>query len=265
MDNDQTDLLYARNKFETDGFAVVTWRAVPDELLQNARAAIERVRKGMYNTGIKPRGSHGCVDDLLCKINNAHVSDSDLFALVSCPEIGRLAALVTGSRMVQVWASQLLVKPPSSGTASNVGWHQDYQYWRYWDRPEGLFTVWIALSDVNADSGPVCFVPQSQRWGLLETGDFFETDQSKQVTEIRRPNGAEWSETPAIMPAGGVSLHSSLTYHGSGPNTSPVPRLSIAVHMRNQDPDPVDGSSEYYVSNLNDPYFCPVIHDSRTS
>jgi ectoine hydroxylase-related dioxygenase (phytanoyl-CoA dioxygenase family) len=46
-----------------------------------------------------------------------------------------------------------------------VGWHQDWQYWRYWEDDSELFTAWIAISDVQEDLGPVSFLVGSHQWG----------------------------------------------------------------------------------------------------
>jgi hypothetical protein len=43
---------------------------------------------------------------------------------------------------------------------------------------------------------------------------------------------ADWDVVPAVLPAGGVSVHDWRTLHGSGPNHSGAMRMSLAVHMR---------------------------------
>ena len=162
--------------------------------------------------------------------------------------------------MVQVWASQLLIKPPGSETAGHVGWHQDRQYWKYWREPAGLFTAWIALGDVTAASGPMRFVRYSHRWGFLDQGDFFGSDLEALKAGIQVPGGESWEEVEALLPAGGVSFHHCLTYHASDANTSDAPRCSVAVHLRTQDAEPVSGDTSYYISRLDDAAQCPVIY-----
>lgn len=48
---------------------------------------------------------------------------------------------------------------------------------------------------------------------------------------LRQPGGGEWTETPVILKAGEVSFHQALTFHGSGPNHTASPRLSVVAHM----------------------------------
>ena len=181
---------------------------------------------------------------------------------MTCPQVGREVAATTGSRRVQVWASQLLIKPPGSEAAGNVGWHQDRQYWRMWQRDEGLFTAWIALSDVGAASGPMLFVRGSHRWGFLDRGNFFARDQHRLRQEIAVPAGESWEEVPALMPLGGLSVHHCLTYHGSNANLSDSARWSLAVHLRDERAVPVPGDQGYYTAHLDDPRICPVMYEA---
>ena len=53
--------------------------------------------------------------------------------------------------MIQAWHSQAVWKPSGGGELGNAGWHRDIQYWPFW-KPEGVFTAWIALTDVRKDS-----------------------------------------------------------------------------------------------------------------
>jgi len=178
---------------------------------------------------------------------------------VTCGELARMVASITESEMVQVWASQLLIKPQGSAAEGNVGWHQDRQYWGFWEGDEGLFTMWIALGEVAESSGPMRFVRGSHHWGFLDQGNFFGHDNELLKDQIRSATDEKWEEVEALLPPGGVSVHTSLVYHGSGPNTSNRPRCSIAVHLRNENAMPVPGRDDYYVSHLDNPLYCPVI------
>ncbi len=248
------------NTYSRDGFSLHPEAVVPAELLSAAQSAANAVRDGSFDTGRPPSHHPGYDAAVLCKINDAHLASHDLQRLVSHPALGALASKITGARALQVWASQLLIKPPSSGAQGNVGWHQDRQYWPYWQAPEGLLTLWIALSDVTESSGPMRFVRGSHNWGFRDEGDFFGRDHDAQRQAIQVPEGDRWDEVSAVLPAGGVSLHHCLSFHGSGPNTSPHARCSIAVHLRTEVTRPVSGSTDYYVSHLADPAYCPVLH-----
>ncbi|MBT6148755.1 MAG: hypothetical protein HOH74_25185 [Gemmatimonadetes bacterium] len=250
------------DSYERDGFSRHATAVIPADVLAAAQSGLLAVRDGMFDTRQPPSSHPGYDPAKLCKINDAHLASRQLYALVCHPALGALAAEVTGARAVQLWASQLLIKPVAVAEQGNVGWHQDRQYWRYWQQPDGLFTMWIALSQVCASSGPMIFVRASHRWGYLDEGDFFGTDHAAQRQQITMPAGQTWTEVPALLDAGGVSFHHCLTYHGSGPNMSTMPRCSMAVHLRTEQARPVAGDSNYYVSHLHDPAYSPVLYGS---
>ena len=154
------------------------------------------------------------------RTRDRHLSDRTIYELASYPAIGRWAAALLGAKRVQLWASQMLYKPPvglSGEVTGNVGWHQDKQYWRYMEGD--LFTAWVAVSDVTGESGPMRFLRGSHRWGLLDSGDFFGHDHEAQRKDIPVPEGENWEEVEAVLPPGAVSFHDRHTYHASGPKT----------------------------------------------
>jgi|TARA_B100001964_G_scaffold239230_1_gene306254 hypothetical protein len=251
--------------YERDGFCLHSGAVVPTDVLSAAQASMAAVRDGTFDTGRPPSSHPGYDPAVLCKINDAHLAGRGLYDLVCHPAFGKLAAQVTGARQVQLWASQLLIKPPASGEQGHVGWHQDRQYWRYWQEPEGLFTMWVALSDVTESSGPIRFVCGSQRWGYLDEGDFFGRDLAAQRQRITVPPEESWEEVSGLLDAGGVSFHHCLTYHASGQNTSSSPRCSLAVHLRTEQARPVVGDDNYYVSHLDDAVYSPVLYGASTT
>lgn len=249
-------------RYQDDGIAVVDRQVVPASLVDAAFDAATAVRSGRYNTDVPPTSVRGCGAGELCKIDDAHIADRDIYRLVTCREIGELAAATVGASMVQVFGTQLLIKPPTDGDAANVGWHQDRQYWQYWHEVDALFTAWVALSPVPEEAGPVRFVRGSHQWGFLDSGDFFAHDNDALRDNIPVPDGYQWEEVAAVLPAGGLSIHHSLTYHGSGPNVSTAERVSVAIHMRTEVATPVVDYPNPYVTMqyLDDPAYCPVLY-----
>jgi len=253
----------AAAQYARDGFCLVE-PIIPHDLVQRVIPHMDAVIAGEYETGNAPQRAWNPGDDALKirKIDQAHLADRTIFEFITHPAIGRWAAAITGAKMVQLWAMQLLYKPPGGAATGNVGWHQDRQYWDYWEADSEVFTVWIAVSDVTIESGPMLFVPGSQRWGLLNQGDFFGNDHASQRAQIAVPPGEQWREIPAVLPAGGASFHHRCTYHGSGPNVSSQPRRSFALHLRTEKSRPVASSQEYYVSHLNDPQVNPILYQA---
>jgi ectoine hydroxylase-related dioxygenase (phytanoyl-CoA dioxygenase family) len=257
-----------RAQYLEDGHTVVAEPVLPADVVVAARAGMEAVRQGRYDTGRPPQPSPWNPGDdpaALCKIEQPQFASAAIMDLVRHPALAALAAAVSGAEeLVQAWWVQLLYKPRGESTETaprHIGWHQDRNYWRVWEEGSELFTAWVALSDVTADSGPMRFVAGSHRWGLLDIADggFHRQDLDGQVAGIPVPAGAAWNEVSCLLPPGGVSLHHCLTLHGSGANRGPGPRCSLAVHMRTERSRPVGGRREGLARFIDDPALCPVI------
>jgi ectoine hydroxylase-related dioxygenase (phytanoyl-CoA dioxygenase family) len=253
-------------QFATDGYALVDHSVFSDDLLDRAVEGMDMIRRGEYDTGEPPNRSPwspGDDENLLCKIEIPQKANRAMRELVSHPALGELAARVTGAKKVQVWWTQMLYKPLATDASSptGIGWHQDRNYWQIWEGMEGLFTAWVALSDVTEDSGPMKFVPGSNHWGDLNS-DFYGQDNDVLKAAIDVPEGETWSEVPALLPRGGVSFHHCYTLHGSGLNHSAAPRRSLAIHMRTEKPSVVEksalnGGLAMYLENFD---YNPVIY-----
>lgn len=156
--------------------------------------------------------------------------------LVRKPLIGAIAARLVGASAIRLWHDQLLYKPgqkegePVSQSA-NLGWHTDLGYWRNCSSNR-MITAWIPFHDCDEAMGSITMIDGSHLWsGNLEGLDAFEKDldllERKFVT-----GGKSVRKVVMNMQKGQVSFHHCLTIHGSGPNRSPHPRRSIAVHLQ---------------------------------
>lgn len=251
-------------RYADDGFALVREPVIPADLVARAIEGQEMLRHGGNDTGRPVVGASGDPSrpDALVKMEQPQFASQAIRDVVSHPELGRWALEVTGAEWVQAWWVQLLVKPSGAALKANVGWHQDRYYWNAWDEGSELFTAWVALTDVDEDCGPMVFLRGSHRWGFLNQGDFFGQDLDALRTRIALPDGAVWDEVKATLPAGGVSFHDRLTFHGSGANTSGRPRRSFAVHMRTQNSRPVGDRREGLAAYIDDHTLCPVFRRS---
>ena len=261
------ELEEASQKYLQDGYCLLP-QVLSSAQIERTVAGMNAVMRGEYETGKKPFDHLGvnAPATKLRKIDQAHISNRAIFEAVTHPEIGRLAAAIVGAEMVQIWALQLLYKPPGGDPGGSVGWHQDYFYWKTCYTPESnVFTAWLALSDVREECGPMHFAAGSQRWGLLNAGDFFGA-ADEQRGKIPVPPGEAWREESGAMPAGAFSLHHRFAFHGSQPNLSTIPRYSLAVHLRTEKstptPDPkLEATGGYdYAGHLDDLEICPVIY-----
>lgn len=217
--------------FRTNGYWLSP-KLFSDAELAELRVHHAAVVAGEYETKRPPlsRDPEPGNTSRLVQVNNAYWTDATIARHILSVHIGRIAARLLGVTGIRVWHDQLLLKPPQSGKAGNIGWHQDRGYWSCLDRDDQI-TAWIALEDVNEENGCMEVVPGSQTWGLLGEDHFYQQDIDQQIARIEQKTGKPFITKPCILPAGCASFHHSLTIHGSRPNVSTRPRISIAVHL----------------------------------
>jgi len=169
------------------------------------------------------------------KINNAWWINNNIKNIATSEVIGKIAATLLDTPEIRMWHDQVIMKPAldnKEDKCGNIGWHQDYGYWQISNTPE-MITAWIALQDTDLNNGCVRTITGSHRWGLVpDSATFFDNDL--EALKERFSGHGQWQDEPAIMKAGQVAFHHSLTFHGSGPNLSSSPRLAIAIHMQSQ-------------------------------
>jgi ectoine hydroxylase-related dioxygenase (phytanoyl-CoA dioxygenase family) len=157
----------------------------------------------------------------------------ELADLVAYPLIAATAAALSGAPGIRLWHDQLLYKPADErGTAANVGWHTDRQYWLSCSSDD-MLTAWVGFHDVDEAGGSVSFMDGSHRWEV-DGLDFFAQDRGRQADELAR-HGREVVVRATRMRRGQVSFHHCRTVHGSGPNRGAGPRRSLAVHLQPTD------------------------------
>ena len=247
-----------------DGFYLCKKQVIDNALLSRAILAMDDVMDCKYETGIPPSGrmwNPGDSNSAIRKINDPHLCNDDIYELFCYPKIGKIIGKLLEADFIQIWAAQLLFKPQGGQTEGNIGWHQDKQYWSYWDGE--VFTVWIALSDITTESGPMVFIKGSQKIGkVLNSGDFYSHNNDDLKKKIQLEKSCTWEEVPAILPAGGFSLHHRFTIHGSYENNSSQPRRSFALHLRTNKSKPNSIRNSYTTpENLNNQRICPVIYN----
>ena len=163
--------------------------------------------------------------------------------------------------MIQVWHSQVVWKPKSKKNSGNAGWHRDAQYWPFW-HTEGLYTAWIALSNVTIESGPVRFIVGSNHWATIDGLDFFNKDINSQDQVLDRSH-SNHDTIDALLDIGEVSVHSSLTYHSSNANKNQGPRVGMVVHFCTDDAKRImiTGENSDYLDQIEDQSIAPIIYE----
>ncbi|WP_369228649.1 phytanoyl-CoA dioxygenase family protein (plasmid) [Streptomyces sp. R39] len=174
--------------------------------------------------------------------NDHIVMQSDVireFALK--PLVGEVAGILAQTDEVRLFNSSLVYKPPTNAEVSaQVGWHVDRAYWQTCTS-EKMLTAWIPLHDCDENMGTITMVDGSHRWaeseslGKLRNGRTFATDDVESLEWRLRKAGHSFVTNPIKLRKGEVSFHHCLTFHGSGPNRSTNPRISIIVHLQDSE------------------------------
>ncbi len=231
-----------------------------------ARDALWEIINGNYSTGRTPERRFWNLGDdpaAIIKIDKPHLCNKYVWNLVTNREFGKALAKATNAKKIQVWHSQVVWKPKSVKNKGNAGWHRDAQYWPFWSL-NGLYTAWIALSNVCLKSGPVRFIAGSNHWDEIKGMDFFDQNLNYQ-NRILDQYHKNRKIVDAILKIGEVSIHSSLTYHSSMANKLQKPRVGMVVHFCTNEAKRIemDGKNEKYLNQINDPAIAPVIYQSK--
>ncbi|MBO7744558.1 phytanoyl-CoA dioxygenase family protein [Paenibacillus sp. MWE-103] len=222
-----------KKRFDEDGYWISP-KLLDDETIGRLREAHERVWSRKYDGYGLPMHHFTLSDNphAIRKFDNGWWINDEVRAVVTDRNLGEMAASLLNEDAIRLWHDQVIYKPGTNGqetNAGNVGWHQDYGYWRV-SSTTNMVTVWIALQDTDLTNGGMMTILGSHKWGAVEGSDtFFEQDMGK--LKAKFANREDWVEEPCILKAGQASFHHALTFHGSGPNLTNEPRLSVVAHL----------------------------------
>lgn len=165
---------------------------------------------------------------------NDYVSlqNRELFALVTKPVLGAIAARLCGHPVVRLWHDQMIYKPESRlGSPSAIGWHTDRSYWQMCSSDE-MLTAWIPFHDCDEAMGTLVVIDGSHRWSLGADLKGFHDSDAKSLEGGFTLEDRPFVKVPLNLKKGQVSFHHCRMIHGSGPNMSDAPRHSLSVHLQ---------------------------------
>lgn len=153
------------------------------------------------------------------------------------PTITAAAARLIGCERVRVFHDHVISKPPeASGT---VPWHQDYPYWPL-NAPRAV-SCWMALDDVDVESGCMHFMPGAHHDGEKKAVDFLNN-----TTEW----GSRAGEAAAVpLRAGSCVFHDCLSWHTTPPNTTGRQRRAYIAILMDADCTYDPAHSEWHPMN----------------
>ncbi len=190
--------------------------------LDELREAVERdiADPGPFFHGYKPEDGQGQFH------GNLRIWQHDSVFGDFCLNSGlpELARQFFGGGRVNLLYDQLFVKEP--GTVNRTRWHNDQPYWPV--SGSHVISFWIALDDVEQDSGALEFVRGSNHWDRWFQPRQFGETQSRQYDD-----NPDYEEIPDIqaarddydivswdLKAGDCYVFNGMTVHGAGGNRS---------------------------------------------
>ena len=158
---------------------------------------------------------------------NTHYLLPFVYQVATAPRLLDAVESILGADIL-LWSAEFFIK--GAHTDKMVSWHQDLTYWGLGETDDEI-TAWLALSEVNVESGCMRFLPGSHQQRLLPHRDTFdETNLLSRGQQIE----VEVDEDDAVdvlLHPGQVSLHHGRLFHASGPNLSDHDRIGLVFRF----------------------------------
>ena len=129
---------------------------------------------------------------------------------------------------ILLWSAEFFIK--GAHTDKIVSWHQDLTYWGLGETNEEM-TAWLALSDVNVESGCMRFVPGSHHQQILPHRDTFDASNLLSRGQEVAVDVDESDAVNVVLQPGQVSFHHGRMFHASGPNRSDHDRIGLVFRF----------------------------------
>ena len=212
-----------RQQFVDEGFVAID-RLVGDDVIADLRVAYDEILRGDVDCGGDDRQLGGVTRQVMnARRHHKGLHDSPAF------EAARTASSeLLGCDRAQFTFDMMIFKPPQH--LVETPWHQDMAYLNQPVAPAGLplanisTQVWLALDDVDEETGCMHFIPRVHRNPLLAhvvaSGD--PTDQGRLLAVADEAMSELDVEGAVACPlkAGGCTIHSEGTPHYTTPNVS---------------------------------------------
>lgn len=159
-------------------------------------------------------------------------SSTSLIQLVSDEQIVSYAASLLGTKTTELSITEGMVRMDTPGDKKNIaGWHQEISY----VRNNGL-VVWIPLSDITTELGPLQVCPKSHHEGELKVvkENNLPSDVSTvSIDEIKSETIEKYPIKQVEIKKGDALFFDMKLFHRSGLNTSNRIRFSCQTRFAN--------------------------------
>jgi ectoine hydroxylase-related dioxygenase (phytanoyl-CoA dioxygenase family) len=147
------------------------------------------------------------------------------YELATQPRLLDMIEAILGPDIL-IYGAEFFIKEAQSEQI--VSMHQDLTYWGL-GATDHLVTAWIALSEVNVESGCMQFVARSHANQILPHEDTFADNNLLSRGQEIQVQVAEEDKTDIVLRPGQLSLHHGRMIHGSGPNSSEDRRIGFVI------------------------------------
>ena len=151
------------------------------------------------------------------------------YELASHPDLLDMVEGILGPDIL-IYGAEFFIK--EAGTPHIVSMHQDLTYWGL-GATDNLVTAWIALSEVNQESGCMQFVAGSHNHQILPHEDTFAENNLLSRGQEIQVEVNDSDKTDIVLTPGQISLHHGRTIHGSLPNSSDDRRIGFVIRYVN--------------------------------
>ncbi len=223
-------------KFRQDGFVQLEQIASAEELLAYRPVIRDLIER--YNTA---NPGETAEERCYLQILNMHLLSEAAAQLTRNQRFGKMAAELMGVDAVRLYVDQGLYKEPGGKITH---WHQDGIYFPV----SNIITLWLPLTDISLDMGPVAYAKGSHLDGYLNFKPDFDDAEQRLPDFLAERNYPIWA--PDTMRLGDAIFHDKWTIHGAYPNLSDKNR-EVAVMIYYPDgtliPEPENAIQETWI------------------
>jgi ectoine hydroxylase-related dioxygenase (phytanoyl-CoA dioxygenase family) len=218
----------------------VTKKVIPDELIDLAILGSDRFYNGERDAQLPLDTGYANwkPEDKNVIRNNEFVcfQNKELGQLIFQPIIAAIAARLSRSNQIRLFADSLFAKPPAENLTTNnaIGWHADKAFWPTCSSNK-ILTAWIPLQDCDESMGPLVVIDGSHKWEESENVKFFYNQNLDDIEDVFRQQDKEIVKVPMNLKKGYLSFHNCRLIHGSYSNKSRALRLAVAIHFQDNE------------------------------
>ena len=174
---------------------------------------------------VQPIASHA-----LCAGRRWHINADTHFAFAWIDELTRHPRILDAVERllgpdILAWKTHRFVKMPHD--KAFVSWHRDGTCWGL--SPMDVATAWVARSPVTPANGCMRVVPGSHSRPKLPQRETFADNNILSRGQEISVAVDEQRAVDLVLQPGEMSLHQLWIVHNSNANTSPIPRIGIAI------------------------------------